>query len=147
MRGDGGERRGAGWWEATWQRLAHLFAGTVARILVNLLSNALKYSAPGTEVTVTLRREGGEVITSVTDRGPGIASEELPRLFARYYRTETGRERGGGIGLGLYITRMLVEAHGGHIWAESTVGVGSTFSFSLPLADQRGREDDGRSGT
>ena len=105
------------------------------RILVNLLSNALKYSAPGSEVTVILRPEGREVITSVIDRGPGIPPEELPRLFERYYRTEAVRERREGIGLGLYITRALVEAHGGRIWAQSELGQGSTFSFSMPVAD------------
>jgi signal transduction histidine kinase len=104
------------------------------RILVNLLSNALKYSAPETEVTVRLRQEGAEVITSVQDRGHGIAPEELPRIFQRYYRAGEGRERRQGIGLGLYITKRLVEAHGGRIWAESTLGEGSTFSFSLPVA-------------
>jgi len=105
------------------------------RILTNLWSNALKYSAPGTPVTVQARHEDGWVITSVTDRGPGIAPEDLARLFERYARVGAGRERREGVGLGLYITRMLVEAHGGRIWAESQVGVGSTFSFSLPVAE------------
>jgi NtrC-family two-component system sensor histidine kinase KinB len=103
------------------------------RILTNLLSNALKYSEPGTPVTVSARQEGDVVITSVVDRGPGIAPEDLPRLFQRYGRMHTARA-GDGLGLGLYITRQLVEAHGGRVWAESELGVGSTFSFSLPLA-------------
>ncbi len=104
------------------------------RIFTNLLSNALKYSTPGTEVTVSFAPRDGEVVSSVTDRGPGIAADELPRLFERYYRTRAARERPEGLGLGLYITRRLVEAHGGRIWAESQPGVGSTFSFSLPVA-------------
>ncbi len=104
------------------------------RILTNLLSNALKYSTPGSEVTVSLRRGDGTVITEVSDRGPGIPPEELPHLFQRYYRAPAARAQPEGLGLGLYITRMLVEAHGGRIWAASQVGVGSTFSFSLPLA-------------
>ena len=104
------------------------------RILTNLLSNALKYSAPDTEVTVSLARADGEVITSVTDRGPGIAPEDLPNLFERYYRARPARERREGLGLGLYITRGLVEAHGGRIWVESELGKGSTFSFRLPAA-------------
>jgi signal transduction histidine kinase len=104
------------------------------RILVNLLSNALKFSPPESPVTVSFARRGDEVITSVTDRGPGIPPEDLPRLFQRYYRAPTADERQRGVGLGLYITRMLVEAHGGRIWAESEVGRGSTFSFSLPVA-------------
>jgi len=104
------------------------------RILTNLWTNALKYSTPGTPVTVHARLEDGWVITSVTDRGPGIPPEDLPRLFQRYFRPRGG-ERREGVGLGLYITRMLVEAHGGRVWAESQLGVGSTFSFSLPVAE------------
>ncbi len=104
------------------------------RILVNLLSNALKYSPPQSQVTVSFAAREGVVVTSVTDRGAGIPPEELPRLFQRYYRAGVGRERREGLGLGLYISRLLVEAHGGRIWVESQVGVGSTFSFSLPSA-------------
>jgi signal transduction histidine kinase len=103
------------------------------RILTNLITNALKYSSPDTEVTVTVAREDGAVVTSVTDRGPGIAPDDLPRLFQRYYRTDSARER-EGLGLGLYITKGLVEAHGGRIAVESEVGAGSTFSFTLPIA-------------
>jgi len=73
-------------------------------------------------------------VTSVSDRGPGIPPEDLPKLFQRYARTTVGEDRRDGLGLGLYITRKLVEAHGGRIWVESQVGVGSTFSFSLPVA-------------
>jgi signal transduction histidine kinase len=103
------------------------------RILSNLLTNALKYSAPETEVTVVVRLEGGEVITSVTDQGPGIAPADLPRLFQKYSRTPTGMARRESLGLGLYIAKRLVEEHGGRIWVESEVGKGSTFSFSLPV--------------
>ncbi len=105
------------------------------RILTNLLTNALKYSPPGTPVTVSAVQREREIVTSVTDRGAGIPPEQIPRLFQRYYRTDSGRERGEGLGLGLYITRKLVEAHNGRIWVESEVGKGSTFSFSLPVAD------------
>ncbi len=105
------------------------------RILVNLLSNALKYSAPGTPVDVHARREGDKVVIAVTDHGRGIPPEDLPHLFERFYRGDSVR-RAEGIGLGLYITRMLVEAHGGRIRGESQVGVGSTFTVWLPVADQ-----------
>ncbi len=106
------------------------------RILVNLLSNALKYSWPGTEVTITLSRRAGEVITAIRDRGPGIAPEDLPHIFERFYRVRKGRPRAEGLGLGLYITKGLVEAQRKRIWAESEPGVGSTFSFSLSIAEE-----------
>ena len=105
------------------------------RIFVNLLSNALKYSGPDTPVTVRARRQDGEVEVSVADRGLGIAPEDLPHLFERFYRAK-GERGTEGIGLGLYITRLLVEAHGGRIRVESEPGQGSTFSFTLPVPDR-----------
>ncbi|MBI2941330.1 MAG: PAS domain-containing protein, partial [Chloroflexi bacterium] len=107
------------------------------RILANLLSNALKYSAPGTEVTIRLALRDGEAIIWVADRGPGIAPEELPHLFERYYRTRPGQKRREGLGLGLSIAKGLVEAQGGRIGVESRLGQGSTFWFTLPLAGKR----------
>jgi PAS domain S-box-containing protein len=103
------------------------------RVVLNLVSNALKYSPPASPVLVRVTREGEEVVTAVSDRGDGIPREELPKIFGRYYRSQ--RTRGvEGTGLGLYIARLLVEAHHGRIGAESTVGSGSTFSFTLPIA-------------
>ena len=104
------------------------------RILTNLWSNALKYSRSGTPVEVTARAQNAEVVTSVTDHGPGIPPEDQPRLFQRYFRARSTQEAHEGLGLGLYITRRLVEAHGGRIWVESEPGRGSTFSFSLSIA-------------
>jgi len=101
------------------------------RVFTNLLSNALKYSPPETEVVVTAEIQHGEVTVSVTDSGAGIAREELSHLFERFYRAK-GTRKAEGLGLGLYITKMLVEAMGGRIWVESEVGKGSTFSFALP---------------
>jgi len=103
------------------------------RILTNLLGNALKYSEPGTEVVLGAEGADGQVRVWVADQGKGIPPEELPHLFDRYYRVK-GTRKTEGIGLGLYITRMLTEAHGGRIWVESEVGRGSTFSFTLPVA-------------
>lgn len=103
------------------------------RIILNLLSNALKYSPPETEVIMRARRTDRSVTVSVTDRGIGIAPEDLPHIFERFYRAK-GVRQGEGLGLGLYIAKMLVEAHGGRIWAESELGKGSTFYFTLPLA-------------
>ena len=104
------------------------------RILINLLSNALKYSDPGTPVRLRAWQQDGQVVVAVSDQGRGIAPEEIPHLFERFYRT-AGARKAEGIGLGLYITRILVEAHGGRIWVESEVGKGSTFSFSLPITE------------
>ena len=104
------------------------------RVLFNLLQNALAYSPPQSQVTLALSAGEGQVVVAVADRGPGIAAEDLPHLFERYYRTRLGRERQQGLGLGLYIAKMLVEAHGGRIWVESEPGQGSTFYFALPAA-------------
>lgn len=104
------------------------------RTIVNLVTNALKYSPPESPVAVRLERREKEVVVSVADQGIGIPPEEQPCLFERFYRATTGR-KAEGLGLGLYIARLVVEAHGGHIWVKSQVGRGSTFSFSLPVAD------------
>ncbi len=99
------------------------------RIVVNLLGNALAYS-PG-EVVVRAATDGDAVRVEIVDRGPGIPPDDLPRLFERFERG--GRAGGEGLGLGLYIVRKLVEAHGGRVRAESVPGQGSTFAFTLPL--------------
>ncbi|MHB9026504.1 MAG: ATP-binding protein [Armatimonadota bacterium] len=103
------------------------------RILTNLLSNALKYSDPGMPVQVCLQPQEGELCIAVTDQGRGIAPDHVPHLFGKFYRADSSR-KAEGIGLGLYITKLMVEAHGGRIWVESEVGKGSTFSFTLPVA-------------
>jgi len=100
------------------------------RILANLLGNALKYSQGAVVVRADAR--DGEICVSVVDRGPGIAASDLPRIFERYYRGQ--RHEGEGLGLGLFIVRKLVEAHGGRISAQSRPGEGSTFTFTLPVA-------------
>ncbi len=103
------------------------------RIVTNLLSNALKYADPGTPVLMHARRLNGFVVVSLTDQGQGIDPDDVPHLFERFSRMKAARKI-EGIGLGLYITRMLVEAHGGHIEVASEVGKGSTFTFTLPIS-------------
>jgi two-component system phosphate regulon sensor histidine kinase PhoR len=112
------------------------------QVLGNLLENALKYSsgrADPARVLLSAREDpdtAGFVTFRVRDFGPGIASEHLTRIFERFYRVDKARSRAtGGTGLGLSIARYLVEQHGGRMWAESNLGQGSTFVFTLPLAD------------
>ena len=108
-------------------------ADRIERAVVNLVSNALKYSPPGSPVTVRAERSDGEAVVSISDQGIGIPPEDLPHIFERYYRVRACKKT-EGLGLGLYISRLIVEAHGGRIWVESEVGKGSTFCFTLPLA-------------
>jgi signal transduction histidine kinase len=104
------------------------------RIVVNLLSNALKYSPPASPVVVEVLAEAaGEVVIRVADGGIGIAPEDQGRIFGRFYRV-TGSRQPEGLGLGLYIARLLTEAHGGRITLESAPGRGSVFSVHLPVA-------------
>jgi PAS domain S-box-containing protein len=108
-------------------------AGRIEQVLGNLASNAAKYGEPGAEIGVRLSRRGEEFEFAVTNRGPGILPEELPRLFERFSRSEARRRKGvPGLGLGLYICRGLVEAHGGRLWAESVLGETTTFFFTIP---------------
>ncbi|MBN1207194.1 MAG: PAS domain S-box protein [Myxococcaceae bacterium] len=102
------------------------------RVLVNLLTNALKYSLPGTPITVRLERTESHAEISVQDQGQGMRPEDTGRLFEKYYRTREGR-LAQGIGLGLYISRLIVEAHGGRIRVASNPGQGSIFTITLPL--------------
>ena len=108
-------------------------AGRIERVLENLIGNAFRYSPPDSPVTVRLAVSEKEAAVTVVDRGTGIAAEELPKLFQRFYRV-TGNTAPKGLGLGLYISRLILERHGGRVWAESEPGSGSTFGFALPLA-------------
>ena len=106
------------------------------RVLVNLLSNALKFTPKGGRVEVSAAPENGFVRVSVTDTGVGIAPEDMERLFDKYEQARSRATRSEkGTGLGLYITRQLVELHGGKIEARSELGQGSTFSFTIPTAE------------
>lgn len=104
----------------------------LGQVLQNLLSNAIKYSPEGGAIGVRVEDLGRAARVSVADEGEGIPEEALPRLFERFYRAANAASRAKGLGLGLYISRSLIEAHGGRIWAESRPGQGSTFTFVLP---------------
>jgi signal transduction histidine kinase len=110
--------------------------GRLEQILANLLSNAAKYGAEGKDIRLSLEPRGPMVAIAVTNEGPGLTPAELARLFSRYYRTEGARRVRGGLGLGLYITKGLVEAHGGQIEVESTPGKTTTFRFTLPCVTE-----------
>ena len=112
----------------------------LGQVLVNLLHNAVKFSPDGGEVRVSVRAAGDEVVVAVADHGVGIPRAAQARIFERFYKVDRARVRGeaGGTGLGLAIARHIVEQHGGRIWVESTEGVGSTFSFALPVATRTG---------
>ena len=108
----------------------------LGQVLVNLLHNAVKFSPDGGDVRVSVRSAGHEVVVAVADHGVGIPRAAQARIFERFYKVDRARVRGetGGTGLGLAIARHIVEQHGGRIWVESAEGVGSTFSFALPVA-------------
>ncbi len=106
----------------------------LGQVLLNLLHNAIKFSPAGSAVTVRVAASELRVIVAVEDHGQGIPRPDLPRIFERFYKVDRARSRGtGGTGLGLSIARHVVEAHGGAIWAESEEGIGSTFSFWIPV--------------
>jgi signal transduction histidine kinase len=105
----------------------------LAQVLQNLCGNALHYTRKGGRVVLEAGAAPGEVTVKVSDTGIGIAPEDLPRVFERFFQAESAREvRRGGLGLGLQIVREIVEAHGGRIAVESALGRGTTFAFTLP---------------
>jgi two-component system phosphate regulon sensor histidine kinase PhoR len=105
------------------------------QVFVNLLDNAVKYTSPGGRIHVNAHESGQEIECAISDNGPGIAAEHLPRVFERFYRVDKARSRElGGTGLGLSIVKHIVQSHGGRVWAESRVGEGSRFCFTLPRA-------------
>jgi len=109
-------------------------AGRLGQVFENLLTNAIKYSPQGSDVIVRIDATATEATVMITDQGSGIPAAELPHLFSRFTRLQSATASGApGLGLGLYIARSLIEAHGGRIWVESEVGVGSTFGFGLPM--------------
>ncbi len=111
----------------------------IGQVLRNLITNALTYTPAGGSVRITAEEHNTSLVVHVHDTGPGISDEDLPHIFERFYRADRSRNRTtGGSGLGLTIVKQLVEAHGGRVWVESQQGLGSTFSFSLPCAEDPG---------
>ena len=106
----------------------------IGSVISNFISNAVKYSPKGKNITVKCSLKDNQAVVSVTDEGLGIKQDDLERIFDRYYRVETSHTRHiSGFGIGLYLSSEIIERHGGRVWAESESGVGSTFYFSLPV--------------
>jgi signal transduction histidine kinase len=103
----------------------------IEQVLSNLISNAIKY-APGGEIRVNGRTLSDQVVICVQDEGPGIAAGDLPHIFDRFYRAQEATRKTKGAGLGLYLARAIVEAHGGRMWADAKVDQGARVCFSLP---------------
>jgi signal transduction histidine kinase len=103
--------------------------GRITEVIDNLLGNATKFTGSGGTITVTLERRDGSAVISVRDTGAGIDPEIMPELFSKFITKSTQ-----GTGLGLFISKSIIEAHGGRIWAGNNAGKGATFTFSLPLA-------------
>jgi len=121
------------------QRLPRVLAdeSRLHQILVNLIDNAIKYSLPESEIRINFKVKGDELVTTVADQGVGITPSQFDRLFTKFGRIYNPMSvQAGGTGLGLYIVKNLVEAHGGRIWVTSREGQGSRFSFTLPIAKQ-----------
>ena len=110
----------------------------IGQVLVNLCENAAKYSEKGSEITIEAELSGESVVLSVRDEGNGIALENLEKVFDRFYRIGNNNYSESGIGLGLSICRGIIETHGGRIWVQSEVGIGSKFSFELPINEKEG---------
>ncbi|MDX1651253.1 MAG: ATP-binding protein [Brumimicrobium sp.] len=109
--------------------------GKIGQVLTNLLINSINYGNAGGETLITFYPMDDLIITEVSDNGPGISDKDIPRLFERFYRVEQSRNRNeGGSGLGLAICKHIIESHGQTITVKSTIGAGSTFSFSLEKA-------------
>ena len=104
--------------------------GEIRRVITNLCGNAINYTSLGGKIDIDVKEQGGDIIFSVTDIGNGIPSEDIPRLFKRFSQGTT-KKRSTGTGLGLYLSRQIIEAHQGKIWLESKVNKGSAFTFLL----------------
>ncbi len=107
------------------------------RVLINLIHNAVKWSPPGETITVHAHKDGEEVVINVMDNGPGVSPDQTERIFERFYQVDASRSGGEGTGLGLAICKHIIEAHGGHIWAEGNQQrAGGHFHFTLPQSEE-----------
>ena len=107
----------------------------LTRVLANLLQNAIRHTPPDGSVTVSTAAAGAEVLVTIADTGDGIPADDVPHIFERFYRVDKSRSRiGGGSGLGLSISRGIIEAHGGRIWIAESSGAGTRVTFALPIA-------------
>ena len=111
-------------------------AKKMEQVVQNILGNAIKFSLKDNVVSVTCKKQKGQLICSVQDHGMGIPTQQQSRIFEKFYRADNSVDAGSGTGLGLYIAKSIVEAHGGSIWFESEEGKGTTFYFSLPMAEK-----------
>lgn len=109
--------------------------GTLVEVFVNILGNAITYSHVGSKVFIQAEGKGENILISISDTGVGISKEDLPFIFQDFYRGKSGKTAEGGYGLGLAISRRIVEAHNGSISVESEPGKGSTFVMSLPASN------------
>jgi signal transduction histidine kinase len=107
----------------------------IMQVVRNLLGNALKFSPQGASVEINARRQGGSLIVSVSDEGPGIPENEVESIFDKFIQSSKTSTGAGGTGLGLAICREIVAGHGGRIWAENKAGIGAVFFFTIPLAE------------
>jgi signal transduction histidine kinase len=112
---------------------AEIDPARIDQVVTNLVSNAIKYSPNGGVIEVHVERVDDQALVSVRDEGIGITPESLKKLFQRYYRSPEASKIAQGLGLGLYVTKRLVELHDGTLSVTSATGVGSTFSFTVPL--------------
>jgi signal transduction histidine kinase len=117
-----------------WSTKHHVVADKerIRQVLINLVSNAIKYSSQHTKIIIRSKKKDEMIIVSVEDSGIGIAEKDRSKLFGRFYQAGEGEKTYPGLGLGLYISSQIVAMHGGEIWVDSEIGKGSTFYFSLP---------------